>query len=92
MNLRDFVKPRGNVVRLAEMLAVPPALVSQWTASSGARQVPADRCPAIERATDGAVSCEEMRPDVGWFRLADPEWPWHPKGRPLIDLSTKETA
>jgi DNA-binding transcriptional regulator YdaS (Cro superfamily) len=26
--------------------------------------VPAERCPQIERATDGAVTCEELRPDL----------------------------
>ena len=39
-------------------------LVNQWV--NGVRQVPAERCPAIERATDGAVRCEDLRPDVDW--------------------------
>ncbi len=30
----------------------------------GARQVPAEHCAAIERATAGAVSRYELRPDV----------------------------
>lgn len=28
--------------------------------------VPAEHCPAIERATGGKVRCEELRPDVAW--------------------------
>jgi DNA-binding transcriptional regulator YdaS (Cro superfamily) len=28
------------------------------------RPVPADICPAIERATLGAVTCRDLRPDV----------------------------
>lgn len=28
------------------------------------RQVPAERCTDIERATAGAVTCEELRPDL----------------------------
>lgn len=31
---------------------------------SGLRQVPAGRCPDIERVTNGAVTCEELRPDL----------------------------
>jgi DNA-binding transcriptional regulator YdaS (Cro superfamily) len=30
---------------------------------------PAEYCPAIERATGGAVRCEELRPDVEWSVL-----------------------
>ena len=29
-------------------------------------RVPAEYCPLIERATDGKVRCEELRPDVAW--------------------------
>ena len=31
--------------------------------------VPAEHCPAIERATKGAVRCEDIRPDVDWAVL-----------------------
>lgn len=31
--------------------------------------VPPERCIAIEKATHGAVRCEEMRPDVDWAYL-----------------------
>lgn len=31
--------------------------------------VPAERCPAIERATNGQVRCEDLRPDVDWAVL-----------------------
>jgi hypothetical protein len=50
------------------------------------RGIPADRCPAIERATSGAVTCETLRPDVTWSRIPDPSWP-HPAGRPVIDVA-----
>lgn len=30
------------------------------------QNVPAEYCPAIERATGGMVRCEELRPDVEW--------------------------
>jgi len=50
------------------------------------RPTPPDRCPAIERATEGRVTCEELRPDVHWQRVPDPAWP-HPGGRPCIDVA-----
>ncbi|MDT4679101.1 transcriptional regulator, partial [Escherichia coli] len=28
-----------------------------------------ERCPAIEKATGGAVTCEELRPDIDWAYL-----------------------
>lgn len=39
--------------------------VHKWSASS----VPAAHCPSIERATKGAVRCEDLRPDVDWAYL-----------------------
>lgn len=50
------------------------------------RPTPPDRCPDIERATDGRVPCEELRPDVRWQRVPDPTWP-HPDGRPCLDVA-----
>ncbi len=41
--------------------------VEHWVASP--RGVPAEHCPAIERATAGAVRCEDLRPDVDWSVL-----------------------
>lgn len=32
-------------------------------------RVPADQCPNIERVTNGAVRCEELRDDVDWAVL-----------------------
>ncbi|HYN27870.1 MAG TPA: YdaS family helix-turn-helix protein [Burkholderiales bacterium] len=62
MTLTDYVKAvRGRGVELARELEIDPELVSQWT--TGVRDVPLDRCVAIEQATEGAVSCEELRPD-----------------------------
>ncbi len=68
MNLRTYLdQSRGMSSALARALGVPPVLISQWANSQ--RPVPSDRCPAIERATDGAVRCEEMRPDIDWAVL-----------------------
>jgi DNA-binding transcriptional regulator YdaS (Cro superfamily) len=46
---------------------VTKGAVWQWL--DDGRKVPAEHCPAIERATDGAVRCEELRPDIDWAVL-----------------------
>lgn len=46
---------------MAASLSVTPAAVHQWV--RGIRRVPTDRCADIEKATAGAVTCEELRPD-----------------------------
>jgi DNA-binding transcriptional regulator YdaS (Cro superfamily) len=86
MDLKTYTEPAGAAAKLAKALGIAPALISQWTTEKEPRQVPAPRCVAIEAETAGAVTCEEMRPDVLWVRVKDRKWP-HPKGRPLIDLS-----
>jgi len=64
MELKTYLERDGGNMPLAEALGISPVIVSQW--KTGARQVPAERCPSIERATNGAVRCEELRPDVDW--------------------------
>lgn len=64
-----FALERGAQARLAKALEIPAPLLSAWAA--GERQVPAERCPGIERATGGKVRCEEMRPDVPWEVLRE---------------------
>lgn len=54
----------GSQAALARLLGVTPSMVYQWIA--GKRPVTAEQCPAIERATDGQVRCEDLRPDVAW--------------------------
>ena len=54
----------GGVNRLACRIGVPVQSVYFWL--SGARRIPADYCPAIERETEHAVRCEDLRPDVDW--------------------------
>lgn len=68
MDLRTYFDTTGtSQAALARKLGVVTVVVNQWT--SGVRQVPAERCPAIERATNGAVRCEYLRPDVDWAVL-----------------------
>lgn len=67
MNLNEFLSTLGSVNRLAHAISAHPVLISQW--KNGRRRVPAERCPDIERATGGAVRCEDLRPDVDWSYL-----------------------
>lgn len=71
MNLKAYLEKRGAGLQLAAAMGVSSVIVSQW--KTGARAVPAERCPAIERATAGAVRCEELRPDVDWAYLRAPD-------------------
>ncbi len=66
-------KACGSATKLAGHLNKTPQFISQL--AKGARPVPADLCPAIERATGGAVRCEELRPDVDWSVLRTPTKP-----------------
>jgi len=76
MKLHDYFQ-QGNVRKsdLARAIGAHPVTMSQWAAES--RRVPAEHCPAIERATGGAVRCEDLRPDVDWtfLRNTTPEPP-----------------
>jgi len=68
MLLKQYLsEERGRAAEIARSLGVVPVLLSQW--STGARRVPADHCPSIERATGGAGRCEDLRPDVDWAIL-----------------------
>ena len=56
--LTKAIARAGGVSQLARSLGVRQSAVSNWRN----RQVPADRCRAIERAT--GVTANELRPDV----------------------------
>ncbi|HEY3986471.1 helix-turn-helix domain-containing protein [Cedecea sp.] len=68
MNLKIFTEQRrGLATQLGKAIGVNASLISQW--ANGIRQIPAERCPEIEKATNGVVTCEELRPDVSWSYL-----------------------
>lgn len=50
----------GSGSKLARLLDVTSMTVTQWKR----RGVPAERCMAIERAVNGAVTRYDLRPDV----------------------------
>lgn len=68
MKLKDYVAERGVTAALARQIGAQPQLMWQW--ASGVRPVPIERCVAIERATDGAVTRIDLRPD-DWHEI----WP-----------------
>lgn len=62
------IRAAGGITKLASALGVKGhAVVHQWRLS----RVPAEYCPLIERATAGAVRCEELRPDIAWGVLRE---------------------
>lgn len=67
MKLREYLSNPGAQAKLARVVGVTPVSVHHW--STGARQVPAARCPTIEKATGGTVRCEDLRPDIDWAYL-----------------------
>lgn len=94
MELSDyFAAARGAQAELARALGIPQSLPSSWAADDAKkrRPVPLEHCPRIERATDGAVTCEELRPQEPWRRIPDACWP-NPNGRPVLDFATAKPA
>lgn len=62
MKLNDYIRLRRGVAsELARELGVAPILISQW--ARGTRPIPIPRCVAIERATKGAVTRRDLRPE-----------------------------
>lgn len=56
----------GTQAALAKAIGVVPQVVNNWQRRGN---IPAEYCPAIERATAGQVKCEDLRPDVDWSVL-----------------------
>lgn len=79
--MSELISTLGGPTAVARMLGIKPPSVIGWNG-----RVPQDRCPDIERATQGRVPVEQQRPDVRWVRVPDPNWP-HPQGRPCIDVA-----
>lgn len=69
MNFKDWVNgQRGRSLAIAQALGVTPPVVSDWV--TGKKGVPLERCVQIERATNGEVRRQELRPD-DWQEI----WP-----------------
>lgn len=81
----------GGQAALARVLGIKPPTVNQWVKDG--RPVPVHRCPGIEQATSGAVTCEELRPDVNWSVLRQPKpESVRPAPLPIPDHQQQEAA
>lgn len=59
--------------------------IEQWIRAG---RVPPLQCHSVERAMRGAVTCEQLCDSTTrWARIADADWPWHPRGRPVLDVA-----
>lgn len=82
--LEAAIEMFGGQSAMAELLEVSKAAVNQWVSNG---KPPVERCPAIEAATKGKVTCEELLPDLEWRRDAR----GHVLGY-MVRLSTKKAA
>jgi DNA-binding transcriptional regulator YdaS (Cro superfamily) len=89
MNLNTYLSRPGaeSTTELAAAMGVNPDQIRQWRYAHGGRLPSPERCADIERATEGMVTCEELRPGDRWTRIKDASWPWHPKGRPVLEIT-----
>lgn len=62
------VKAAGGAPAVARLFGISRISVYEWIEKN---RVPAERCPALERAGKSAVRCEEMRPEVDWAYLRE---------------------
>jgi len=85
MNLKDYLSTFGSKADLARKIGAQPQLVWQW--SSGVRPVPIERCVPIERATDGAVTRKDLRPD-DWAAI----WPELAVSAPIHPVPSGERS
>ena len=72
--LEQEIQILGGAVRLAEAIGVGQSAISNLV-SRGGTPTPAN-CLAIERATDGAITRKDLRPDDFWLiwpDLAEPK-------------------
>jgi DNA-binding transcriptional regulator YdaS (Cro superfamily) len=65
--LKIAIESAGSQSELGRLLGVSRSFIYQM--AIGMKPVPAELCPKIERATHGAVRCEDLRPDVDWVVL-----------------------
>jgi DNA-binding transcriptional regulator YdaS (Cro superfamily) len=87
MNHSALIDQLGGVSAVARMTGVSAPTAHAYRQ----RGIPAERCPAIERATAGRWTVDTLCPSARWSRIPDPAWP-HPAGRPVIDVARPVAA
>lgn len=92
MNLHDYLSSDGamSAVELAKAVDCNHDQIRHWRHGYAGRRPGPEYCAAVEKATNGVVTCEELRPDLTWHRVPDRAWPGK-RGRPLHDVS-RESA
>lgn len=90
MKLDDYLSRPGaeSMAAFARALGMNQDQVRQWRHQTDDRRPSAASAVQIEKATAGAVTVGELRPDLTWHRVRDKSWP-HPDGRPLQDHATE---
>ena len=73
MNLKDFLKKPDamTAAALARLIGVQDQQVRQWQHGYNDRKPSPENCVAIERATNGEVTRQELRPDDYWLIWPD---------------------
>lgn len=66
--LEIAINAAGSARALAERIGVTPMAITQWKS----RGVPARRVQAVVMACNGAVSAEDLRPDIFRAQVASP--------------------
>lgn len=89
MDLDQYLSRPGSesMAEFARALGLNADQVRQWRHGHEGRRPGAANCALIEWHTNGAVTCEELRPDEPWHRIKDASWP-HKKGRPVVDVGS----
>lgn len=59
--LERAIQAVGSQQALADALGIKSPSIAEWRKRG---RIPAERAVEIERATDGAVTCHELRPDL----------------------------
>ena len=65
--IQQAIAVTGGATTLANLLGASVPAIYSWR--NGTRSFPAELCIPIEKATQGAVRCEDLRPDVDWSYL-----------------------
>jgi len=86
-NIKKAVKICGGLSAMSKILGLASPTVHQWI--TGRRPVPIERCVAIEVATGGAVTRQDLRPD-DWWKI----WPELADGitRPVPEVEADDVA
>lgn len=88
MTLDEYLRQTGapTATDLAGRLGCNPDQLRQWRHGYADRRPGAAICVEIERLTEGAVTCDELRADLPWSRTPDRKWP-NKGGRPVLDFA-----